>query len=71
VEIVEEGKTGYLIPYGDEETLRHRMGELLSDPIFRKQMGEEARNQALSRYRESEYQQKLVEIVNAVIDKAD
>jgi glycosyltransferase involved in cell wall biosynthesis len=69
METIEEGKSGYLVPYGDERALCQRMEELISDPVLRKRMGQEARNQTLSRYRESEYQNKLVEIVNTVANK--
>jgi glycosyltransferase involved in cell wall biosynthesis len=69
LEIIEEGKNGYLVPYGDEQALCRRLEELISDPVLRKRMGQEAWDQALSRYRESEYQNKLIEIVNAVVNK--
>ena len=67
VEIVENGKTGYLVPYGDEKALRKKIEKLISDKILRKKIGQAARKQALSRYQESEYQRRLVKIVSTVI----
>ncbi|TRZ89557.1 MAG: glycosyltransferase family 1 protein [Methanosarcinales archaeon] len=67
VEIIEEGKTGYLIPYGDEEALRQRLEQLLGKTNLREEMGQKAREQALIHFRESTYQQRLLDVVNAVV----
>lgn len=48
-EIVEEGRTGFLVPYGRPEALADRLVTLLSDKAIRERMGKEARRLALAR----------------------
>ena len=67
VEIIEEGETGFLVPYGNEQALQQRIGELLSNPILRQKMGEAAYKKAVSSYKETKYQKKLLKIVNSVL----
>jgi glycosyltransferase involved in cell wall biosynthesis len=43
-ESVQDGQTGYLIPQGDAETLRERIGRLLTDSELRVRLGKEGRN---------------------------
>jgi glycosyltransferase involved in cell wall biosynthesis len=42
-ELVSNGRTGLLFPPGDAEALTQRLVELLTDPVLRARMGEEAR----------------------------
>jgi glycosyltransferase involved in cell wall biosynthesis len=41
--LIEDGKSGFLVPIGDEESLAERMGLLLSDPEKGQSMGREGR----------------------------
>jgi glycosyltransferase involved in cell wall biosynthesis len=43
-ESVQDGQTGYLVPQGDAETLRERIGRLLIDSELRVRLGKEGRN---------------------------
>jgi len=42
-EAVDEGRTGYLVPRGDLETLRERLRLLIKDPALRREMGNAGR----------------------------
>lgn len=42
-EIIEDGKTGYLIPYDDDEMFKDKLTYLMQHPEVRRKMGEEAR----------------------------
>jgi len=47
-EVVQEGRTGLLVPYGDEAALAGAMGELLRAPWIGKRMGAAGRERAMS-----------------------
>jgi glycosyltransferase involved in cell wall biosynthesis len=49
-ELVEDGKTGVLVPPGDVAALRQAIGSLLADPQRRAQMGQAARRRATERF---------------------
>lgn len=48
--VVEDGRTGRLVPYGDEDALRSAIGELLRDETKRAAYGRAALEQARSRF---------------------
>ncbi len=49
-DVVEDGKTGYLVPPRDVDGLVEAMARLLNDPGLRRRMGEEARRRAVSHF---------------------
>lgn len=49
-EVVEDGRTGVLIPPGDAERLADAVAQLLGDPSLREQMGREGRALAQERF---------------------
>ena len=49
-DVVEDGVTGRLVPYGDEATLADALGGLLADPALRARMGAAARERAFARF---------------------
>jgi alpha-maltose-1-phosphate synthase len=49
-EIVVDGQTGFLVPPGDVEALRERLGQLLGDPSLRRRLGAQARQHVLDRF---------------------
>jgi N-acetyl-alpha-D-glucosaminyl L-malate synthase BshA len=49
-EVVEEGRTGYLLPVGDVDGMAARCLELLRDDALRRRMGEAAQARAASRF---------------------
>lgn len=48
--VIEEGRTGYLVPSGDVDTLRARLAGLRDDPATARRLGDDARADALSRF---------------------
>lgn len=46
-ELVGDGETGFLYPYGDEEALADRLGQLLADAGLRSRFGETGRQRVL------------------------
>jgi len=49
-EVVEHGRTGVLVPYGEQKVLASAVTGLLADPERMKRMGEEGRRLALERH---------------------
>jgi len=50
VEVVEEGETGFLVPYGDEEALASRLGQLKDSYPLRQQFGEAGRKRVIEKF---------------------
>jgi glycosyltransferase involved in cell wall biosynthesis len=48
-DIVQHGRTGWLVPPGDQEELAHRLVQLLTDPVLRRSMGQAAREVAATK----------------------
>ena len=48
-EVVGHGRTGFLVPPGDEKALAHRLGQLLTDAGLRRDMGQAAKEVASTR----------------------
>jgi glycosyltransferase involved in cell wall biosynthesis len=49
-EVVDDGRTGLVVPKGDADALAHALGTLLADPDRRRSMGELGRARALERF---------------------
>lgn len=49
-EVIEHGRTGYLVPHGDVQGLAAAVRKLLSDPSHRSEMGDAARARCLERF---------------------
>lgn len=49
-EVVEEGVTGFLVPFGDEDALADRIDRLAADSELRARMGEAGRRRVLERF---------------------
>jgi glycosyltransferase involved in cell wall biosynthesis len=65
-EIIEHGKTGCLIPYGDQRALRQSIKSVLEDEALRKKVSKAARRVAEDKYHETIYKRR----VSAVAEKA-
>jgi len=48
--VLEEGKTGFLVPVGDEAALRDRMAQRMADPAGSRACGAQARMAAVTRF---------------------
>lgn len=64
-EVVREGETGYLVPYGDVSALAARLGELLGDERLRRRMGEAGKRKTDEQYRFESFRDRLVAILDA------
>lgn len=69
--IVTDGKTGRLVPYGDEETLAESLRELLSAPEMRQMMAENARQVAEEKYHERVYKDRITTLVAETVFNGD
>ncbi len=59
LEIVEDGETGLLAPYGDIATLATQLGRLLEDASLRDRLRVRARDDAYANYRSEVYKARL------------
>ena len=62
-ETVMDGKTGRLVPYGDEEALAAAVQQLLGRPALRQKMANHARQVAEEKYHEHVYKKRIGEVV--------
>lgn len=67
-EIIAEGKTGRLVPYGDASALAAALHALLSSPEQRRTLSRRARREAEEHYHAKRYQKTLVALVQALVD---
>jgi glycosyltransferase involved in cell wall biosynthesis len=49
-EVIREGETGFLVPYGDSERLAGRIANLIDDPDLGRQMGRKGRDKVLAHH---------------------
>ncbi|MCE5324684.1 glycosyltransferase [bacterium] len=65
--LIDDGRTGYLVPVGDENAFADRCIKLLSDTKLRKRMGDEARKEALASFSKEIIAEKTVEVYREVL----
>jgi len=65
-DIVTDGVTGRLVPYGDESELAAAMRELLDQPELSQKMTANARQTASDQYHERAYNKRIMEILASV-----
>lgn len=68
-EIIEDGKTGFLVRNRDSDELAARAVDLLTDPGLRERMGLAARERAQSHFTETARARAVLEIYNRVLQK--
>ena len=66
-DLVEEGKSGFIIPCGDKEALKSRMTWFLENKLKIYEMGRYARNKAI-RYTWEHYEDNVVATINQVLN---
>ncbi|MFC2163899.1 glycosyltransferase family 4 protein [Acidobacteriota bacterium] len=66
-ELIEDGKTGYILPRGKTKALSEKIIALLNSPETRKTMGETAIATARARFHPETYLTKLEDIVERVV----
>jgi glycosyltransferase involved in cell wall biosynthesis len=62
-EVIEDGKTGYLVPHGDAVQLATAMEALLSDPALQKEMGRRGRERVENEFRFSVFAKSFKKIL--------
>lgn len=65
--VVEEGKTGFLVPARDESALRQRLERLVVDRDARRALGNQARQVALDRYSAERMQRDYLHLYEQVL----
>lgn len=68
-QVVEEGKNGFLVEYGDEQALRARLCELDADRELTRKCGDSGRERALGRYSSRRMVAEYVELYRRVMDR--
>lgn len=68
--VVEDGKTGYLVAPGDESALRDRLARLVADRDARLAMGNQAQQVALNRYSAARMQREYLDLYERVLARA-
>ena len=65
-EIVENGKTGFLVNYGEWDKLKERLEELLDDEKLRRKMGKAGRKRMIKKFSKSVVVNKLDRIYKSL-----
>jgi N-acetyl-alpha-D-glucosaminyl L-malate synthase BshA len=68
-EVVTDGETGYLSPVGDVDKMATDAARLLTDDKLRREMGQRARDSAITRYRTDVVIPQYIEFYEQVISK--
>jgi glycosyltransferase involved in cell wall biosynthesis len=68
--VVEEGKTGFLVPYGDPGLLAERLARLLGDAELRRRLGANARREALARFTLESVSRRTLDVYRQVLREA-
>ena len=66
--VIHHGKSGYLFPIGDHETLSNQLGELLRAPLKAKMMGEAASRVIADRFTAQHEAQGLHSIYQSLLE---
>lgn len=66
-EAVDEGRTGFLFPAGDEELAAQRLVQLVRDPALRRRMGEAAAADAQARFTIDRAERELVALLDDLL----
>jgi glycosyltransferase involved in cell wall biosynthesis len=67
VDVIEDGRSGFLVPPGDVAALAERLRGLAADPARRAAMGEEARRIACARFDVVQMVERYVELFSSLV----
>jgi glycosyltransferase involved in cell wall biosynthesis len=67
-DIIEDGDTGLLVPYGNEEALTGSLRRLLEAPDLRHTLSANARQEGESKYHERVYKKRVAQLVDDVVN---
>lgn len=65
--IIDEGKTGFLVPKHDAETLANKIEFLLTDSALRKRMGEAGREKFEKEFTLEVFEKRMAEILKTCV----
>jgi glycosyltransferase involved in cell wall biosynthesis len=65
--VVEEGRTGFLVPTGDADALRDRLARLRADPPMARACGERGRRTAVARFSSERMQRDYAELYRRLL----
>jgi N-acetyl-alpha-D-glucosaminyl L-malate synthase BshA len=68
-EVVEDGETGFLSEVGDVEKMANDAARLLAEPDLRREMGQRARESAISRYRTDIVIPRYIEFYERILER--
>jgi len=67
-DIIEDGETGLLVPYGNEEALASSLQRLLEAPDLRHTLSANARQEGERKYHERVYKKRVAQLVDDVVN---
>ena len=70
-EVVEDGKTGVLVPPGDVNALAEALQTLLSDPVSRQQMGQAGRQRVVERFGLAQSVAAIHQVYKELLDRRE
>jgi glycosyltransferase involved in cell wall biosynthesis len=65
--VIDEGQSGFLVPVGDEQSLRDRVGRLQADPELSRAVGSRARAAAMARFSAERMRREYLELYERVL----
>lgn len=66
-DIIENGRSGFIVPSGNAESLSESIGKLLNDCCMREKMGDCGRSIFVQRYTEIVFEERMLYILNQVL----
>jgi phosphatidylinositol alpha-1,6-mannosyltransferase len=68
LDVIEDGVTGWLVPYGDVQRLSAALESLLADPAHSKEMGARGRERLERTFSFEQFQSRLVKLLEDALD---
>jgi glycosyltransferase involved in cell wall biosynthesis len=68
-EVVVEGQTGFLVPFGDEAALADRLARLVDSPDLRRRLGQAGRERVLERFTQERMAARYARLYEGAIER--
>ena len=66
-DIIENGRSGFIVPSGNAESLSESIGKLLNDSCMRENMGDCSRSIFVQRYTDIVFEERMLHVLNQVL----